>query len=78
MRQLSAGWPKDTVRKKFPVLKGLHPIKKNQYAQKLVLMRTDVNASFALFFSVTCTERHLLAFHNGAYAGYICRRNIEA
>ena len=47
MRQLSAGWPKDTVRKKIPVLKGLHPIRKTQYAQKLVLMRADVNASFA-------------------------------
>ena len=67
MRQLSAGWPKDTVRKNFPVLKGRHPIRKKQYAQKLVLIRTDVNASFARFFSVTCTERYLLPFCGGPH-----------
>src|SRR5580704_3764586 len=47
IRQLSAGRPKDTVRKHFTVLKALHPIRKKQYAQKLVLLRTEVNACFA-------------------------------
>ena len=47
MWQLSAGWPEDTVRKNFPVLKTIHPIRKKQDAQKLVLIGTEVNASFA-------------------------------
>ena len=33
MRQLSAGWPKDTVRKHFPVLNGLRPIRKKVCAE---------------------------------------------
>ncbi len=52
--------------KKFPrVERTTSHKKKKQDGQKLVLMRTDVNASFVLFFSVTCTERHLLPFCGG-------------